>query len=460
MHPNHKIFLAESERVAFDREHRDIIKFNMSKYDAAVEKGRLRYADLELAKMRASAIKRQVINHLDEYLLQFETNIKKHGVEVFWASDAKEAVSYIIDILKDAEAKSVVKSKSMTTEELDLNKELEAVGVTSYETDLGEFIVQTAGEKPYHIVTPAMHKSRKMVADLFTKYFDTPIDSSPEYITNWVRHFLRSKYTSAEVGITGANFLIADIGAISVTENEGNALLSTAFPKVHIAIAGIEKLIPKLSDLSLFLPLLAAHGTGQQISAYNTIFTGARHAKEIDGPPKMYMILLDNGRTNLLEQTEQFEALTCIRCGACLNACPVYKNIGGYTYSATYTGPIGSVITPHLNGLKEFKHLSFASSLCGKCSEVCAVKINLHKLLLFNRRDAVNKHFTGFVEQHLIGDYKRAMLNPKFLTFGSVKLKNMLIKRLENKMWGKYRCLPKARRTFRQLWNETEQQNP
>jgi len=454
MHPNHKQFLKEAERVAFDLNHRKIIKFNMSKYDAAVAKGKARYANLEEARKRASAIKREVINHWDKYLLQFEENITQRGAKVIWANDAEEAIKEILAILEGVHAKTIVKSKSMTTEEVEFNHALEAKGIESLETDLGEFIVQVAGEKPYHIVTPAMHKSRKNIADLFTEKFNLPVDSSPEYITNYVREFLRKKYQTAEVGVTGANFLVADIGAVSVTENEGNALMSTAFPKVHLVIAGIEKLIPSINDLPLILPLLAVHGTGQQITAYNSLFTGPRQKGEVDGPDEMIVILLDNGRTHLLEQTEQFEALTCIRCGACLNACPVYKNIGGYTYSATYSGPIGSILSPHFNGMKAFKHLSFASSLCGKCTESCAVKIELHKLLLYNRRDAVNQGYTGFVEKHIMGDYTKAMLNRSLLDIGTPAMRNFSAKLVGNKLWGRRRVFPTLKKSFSKQWKE------
>jgi L-lactate dehydrogenase complex protein LldF len=288
----------------------------------------------------------------------------------------------------------------MVTEEIKLNAFLEKNGVESLETDLGEYIVQLAGQHPYHIVTPAMHMSKEDVAELFTKKFDLKPNSTPEEITSFVRGLLREKFYNAEVGITGANFLVAETGSVCLTENEGNALMSVSFPKVHIVVAGIEKLIPRLSDLDLFWPLLATHGTGQNITVYNSIISGPRQDDESDGPDEMYVILLDNNRTELLGKKNQRRSLTCIRCGACLNACPVYKNIGGHAYGTTYSGPIGSVITPWLAGMKEFKHLSYASSLCGSCTEVCPVKVNLHELLLYNRSDSYSRDtgwqcFTG-----------------------------------------------------------------
>lgn len=401
-------FTRDAEAIAFDVKHRNTIKFNISRYDAAVSRGMARYNNVEAAKREAAAIKRDVLQNWAKYLLQFEDNISSRGVEVLWANDTAEATSFIEKILKENEARLLVKSKSMTTEEIELNETAGRVGCESVETDLGEFIVQVAGEKPYHIVTPAMHKSKGDVAKLFHEKFGTPINSTPEEMTEYVRQVLRKKYTTAEVGVTGANFLIADIGGISVTENEGNALMSTAFPKIHIVIAGIEKVIPRMTQLGLFYPLLAAHGTGQQMTAYNTIFTGPRQANETDGPEKMIVILLDNGRTTVYNDDEAYEALSCIRCGACLNGCPVYKTIGGYTYDTTYSGPIGSVLTPFLRGFKDFSHLSFASTLCGKCVEVCPVKIPLTDILLSNRRKAVEQGLRPQAEKMLMKGFRLA----------------------------------------------------
>jgi L-lactate dehydrogenase complex protein LldF len=335
-----------------------------------------------------------------------------------------------------------VKSKSMTTEEIDLNHTAESVGCRSVETDLGEFIVQIAGEKPYHIVTPAMHKSKGDIARLFHEQFATPIDSTPEEMTDFVRKMLRKQYPEAEIGVTGANFLIAETGSISVTENEGNGLMTTAFPKVHIVVAGIEKIIPKLNHLGLLYPVLASHGTGQQITAYNSIISGPRKAKETDGPEKMYIILLDNGRTELFGDDESYEALACIRCGACLNACPVYKTIGGYTYDTTYSGPIGSVLTPFLKGFKDFSHLSFASTLCGKCVEVCPVKIPLTDILLTNRRKAVEQGYRPMYEKIAMKGFSLATSDRKRMDMAGGKIKNIVTLPLNKVGWGPHRLMP------------------
>ena len=436
-------FSKASKKIAFDVNHRKTIKFNIARYDAAVEKGMARYENVELAKQNAAAIKRDVLANWDKYLLEFEQNCTANGAEVHWAADSAEATDFIKDILAQNNARLLVKSKSMTTEEIELNHVSESVGCESVETDLGEFIVQVAGEKPYHIVTPAMHKSKGDIAKLFNEKFNTPIDSTPQEMTEYVRQVLRKKYTTAEVGVTGANFLIADIGGISVTENEGNGLMTTAFPKVHIVIAGIEKIIPKMHQLGLFYPLLAAHGTGQQVTAYNTIFTGARKTNEVDGPEKMYVILLDNNRTTVFADDEAYESLACIRCGACLNACPVYKTIGGYTYDTTYSGPIGSVLTPFLRGFKDFSHLSFASTLCGKCVEVCPVKIPLTDILLSNRRKAVEQNLRPKAEKIAMQGFK--LISSKRAGFNLVSgfVKNIVTSPFNYVMWGPNRSMPK-----------------
>lgn len=442
-------FAADAAKIAFDTKHRNTIKFNISRYNAAFTRGLERYRDVEKAKINAAAIKREVLKNWDRYLLEFEKNMTANGAEVLWAENAQEATEYIRKILTENEARLLVKSKSMTTEEIELNETAESLGVESVETDLGEFIVQVAGEKPYHIVTPAMHKSKEDIATLFHEKFSTPANSTPEALTDYVRGVLRKKYTAAEIGVTGANFLIADIGGISVTENEGNGIMSTAFPKVHIVIAGIEKIIPKMIQLGLFYPLLAAHGTGQQITAYNSIFTSPRRAAETDGPEKMVVILLDNGRTTIFADDEACESLACIRCGACLNGCPVYKTIGGYTYESTYSGPIGSVITPFLKGFKDFSHLSFASSLCGRCNEVCPVKIPLTDILLANRRKTVEQGLRPRAEKGIMGGFRLISSRRAGFDFFPSVMKNLGTAPFNYFGWGPHRKMPRfAKKSF------------
>ncbi|MBK9415415.1 MAG: iron-sulfur cluster-binding protein [Bacteroidetes bacterium] len=446
-------FLIDAEDRVFNKEHRRKLAFNILQYDKKVVDGKLQYDDFETARQRAAMLKWKVMENLDKYLTEFESNFSKRGGKVIWAQDADEAISEMMRIMKHAKAKTVVKAKSMTTEEIHVNEALTAENIESLETDLGEFIVQLRNESPYHIVTPAMHLSKEDVAKTFNEKFKLPLTSTPKEITAFVREKLREKYQIADVGITGANFLIADSGSVCVTENEGNALMSIAFPKIQIAIVGIEKIIPTLTDLDLFWPLLATHGTGQNITVYNSISTGPRQDGELDGPDEMYVILLDNGRTQLLAQQEQRQALSCIRCGACLNGCPIYKGVGGHAYGSTYSGPIGSIITPHFKGMEEFKHLSYASSLCGKCTEVCPVKIDLHKLLLYNRRDSVEQKLNPFSEKFIFTIWKKAMLNRSLMNGGGSRIKNFFLRNFFRSKWGERRELPEvAPKSFNEMW--------
>jgi L-lactate dehydrogenase complex protein LldF len=447
-------FIAKSTIKAADKEHRRKINFNIGKYNAVVPKGKEQFSDVNLARERAKNIKWKAIETLDKQLETFEANITRRGAKVIWAEDAQQALDAIKKICEEKNCKTLVKSKSMVTEEIHLNDFLEKNGIESVETDLGEYIQQLDGEPPYHIVTPAMHKSKEDVAKLFAEKLGTDPKATPEQLTQTARIILREKYVHAEIGVTGANFIITDIGGIAITENEGNARLSCSMPKTHIVIAGIEKVIPSMTDLGLFWPLLSTFGTGQMVTVYNTILTGPRQANETDGPDDMYVILLDNGRTNIMANEKQRESLYCIRCGACLNACPVYKNIGGHSYGATYSGPIGSVITPHLKNMDEWKHLSYASSLCGNCTEVCAVKINLHELLLENRHESVEQGNSSYGEKIAWKMWKQGMLHRKWMNIASGKIKNWVVNSMI-KGWKEQRGeMNFPDKSFNQLWKE------
>jgi L-lactate dehydrogenase complex protein LldF len=449
-------FLDRSTDKAADLEHRRKINFNIGKYNSVVPVGKQQFTDVNLARERAKNIKWRAIETLDQQLEEFEMKLQKRGGKVIWAETAQEALDAILAICKEKNCKSIVKSKSMVTEDIHLNKFLEENNIESVETDLGEYIQQLDNEPPYHIVTPAMHKSKEDVARLFTEKLNTPPGLSPEQLTLVAREKLREKYVRAEIGVTGANFIIPEIGGIAVTENEGNARLSCSWPKTHIVVVGIEKVIPSVTDLALFWPLLATYGTGQRITSYNTIVSGPRRGNEPDGPEDMYVILLDNGRTNLLQNPKSRESLYCIRCGACLNACPVYKNIGGHAYGTTYSGPIGSVITPHLKDIGEWKHLSYASSLCGNCTEVCAVKINLHELLLENRHEAVEEGSSAWAEKIAWKVWRKASLSRGMMNMGNRKVKNWVVNKLI-KSWSAHREeLDFPASTFNQQWKEKQ----
>lgn len=455
MHQTASTFLEASEKKALDLGHRQTINFNIGKYNAAVKVGKQQFADLPVARERAKNIKWRAIEHLDNHLEEFEMNFTRRGGKVIWAETAEQVQQEILAICQAKQCKSIVKSKSMATEEVHLNDFLAQHNIECVETDLGEYIQQLDGEPPYHIVTPAMHKSKEDVARLFAEKLGTPPDLTPEQLTLVAREKLRQKYLEAEIGITGANFILADTGSVAVTENEGNARLSTAFPKTHIVLVGIEKVLPSVADLALFWPLLATYGTGQKVTAYNSIFSGPRQEGETDGPEEMYVILMDNGRTNILQDTAARESLYCIRCGSCLNACPVYKNIGGHSYATTYSGPIGSVITPHLKGMDNYMHLSFASSLCGNCTEVCPVRINLHELLLHNRQKAVEENHTSGGEKFAWFVWKQGCTSRRTMNMASGKMKNFFFRKFFAKSWGESRELPVfAAKSFNQQWKE------
>ena len=381
--------------MAKDLRHRKIIRTALRNYEVVRDKRKASFQDWQGARQLAAETKWEAINHLDKHLEQFVAKVESRGAKVHWASNAAQARDIVLKIVQDKKAKSVIKSKAMTSEEIHLNEALEKAGLVVVESDLGEFIVQLRHEAPYHIVFPSMHLTRGEIRELFQKELGEASSDSPEELTMVARRVLRQKYITADIGITGANFAIAETGMISITENEGNARLTAALPKTMISLIGIEKVLPKFEDLALFLPMLATMGTGQALTCYNTMYSGPRQPGETDGPDEWHIVLLDNHRTELLADAEQRDALHCIRCGACLNVCPIFRNVGGHTYGTTYSGPIGSVITPHLRGLQDWKHLSGASSLCGACTETCPVKIDLHHHLLHNRRNAVKEKPTA-----------------------------------------------------------------
>ncbi|HEX5483182.1 MAG TPA: LutB/LldF family L-lactate oxidation iron-sulfur protein [Terriglobia bacterium] len=336
---------------------------------------------------RARALKREVIEHLDEYLAQFADRVEGRGGKVHWAATGDEVCSIVREIAQRAGVKEFVKSKTMVGEEVELNQALEAAGIRPVETDLGELIIQLAGDRPAHIVAPAIHKTRQDVSDLFVEHLHSERTTEPERLTAIARRALRQSFVRAEMGVSGANFAVAETGTLVLVENEGNIRFCTTAPRIHVALVGIEKLIPRFDDLAVFLRLLGRSGTGQKLTVYTSLLTGPRREGE-DGPDEMHVVLVDNGRIATLSDEKMREALYCIRCGACLNACPVYRKIGGHAYGWVYSGPIGALITPEFNGIGAARELPFASSLCGACREVCPVRINIPDLLLHLRTKA------------------------------------------------------------------------
>jgi L-lactate dehydrogenase complex protein LldF len=338
-------------------------------------------ADSDALRDHAKRIKEHTLSHLDRYLEQLEASIHQRGGHVHWAANAEDARRIVLDIARKTNSRRIVKSKSMTSEEVHLNPALEAAGLEVTETDFGEFVIQLAGERPSHLVAPAVHHTRESIARLLSQHSGETLADEPYALAQAGRRLLREKFARADMGISGANFAVAETGTIVLVSNEGNARLTTTCPRIHVALMGIEKVLPRWIDLPVFLKLLARAATGQTLSVYTSLITGPRRPNDADGPDEFHLVLLDNGRSRLLA-TPFRESLQCIRCGACLNACPVYRRIGGHAYGGVYSGPIGSILTPLYDSVADNPHLPHASSLCGACQAACPVKINIPHMLI------------------------------------------------------------------------------
>ncbi|MEM7008796.1 MAG: LutB/LldF family L-lactate oxidation iron-sulfur protein [Thermodesulfobacteriota bacterium] len=429
----------------------------------------------EELRSAAREVKKETISNLDKYLLMLEDSVKSKGGRVHWAKDSKDASEIIIKIAEDSNVKSVVKSKSMATEEIELNDKFNEAGIKVVETDLGEYIIQLAGEHPSHIIAPAIHKTKDDISRLFSDTFDIPYYDKPEDLTKFAREKLRNEFLNADMGVSGANFAVAETGTIVVVENEGNARMTTTVPRIHVALVGIEKLIPRYEDLSLFLTVLARSATGQKSSTYVSFITGPKRQSDIDGPEEFHLVLLDNGRSNILASDETRESLYCIRCGACLNNCPVYRQVGGHSYGWAYSGPIGAIINPQLLGLDKASELPFASSLCGACHDVCPVKIDFPKVLLELRKNVVESKSKStrlgeaFLEKTGIKLWRFAMMNERIYKTTN-KLGYYLQKPFRSgddklnslpypfSRWTEQRDFPAvAKKTFRESWADIKQ---
>ncbi|MBV8113915.1 MAG: iron-sulfur cluster-binding protein [Silvibacterium sp.] len=372
-------------------------------------------ADWQPLRTAGAAIRREALRHLDRYLELFEKQLTAAGGHVHWAADAEEARRIIAGLVRDAQAKAVIKIKSMTTAEINLNPSLEADGVKVYETDLAELILQLGNDQPSHIIAPALHKNRHQVRELFAREMHLPdLADDPPALTEAARRYLREKFLTVRTAICGANFLVADTGSICIVESEGNGRMCLTLPDTLISVAGIEKVIPRFSDLEVLLQTLPRAATGERMNPYNSIWTGVTPG---DGPQNLHIVLLDNGRSNLLSNEITRQTLQCIRCGACLNTCPVYRQTGGHAYGSVYSGPIGAILTPQLFSLEYAQSLPYASSLCGACYEVCPVKINIPEVLVYLRSRVVekNEHSLGsLLNQERIGMKMMARI---FLSF-------------------------------------------
>lgn len=424
------------------------------------------FADMDTLRDRARLIRAHTLSKLDVFLAEFAENVEVNGGCVFWAKDAAEANDYVVSLADATHVRQVVKSKSMVTEEIELNHALEAAGVKVVESDLGEFIIQLAGEKPSHIIAPVLHKTRFQVGKLFESKLNVHYTDDPVALNDIARAHMRDIFLSADMGISGVNFGVAESGTVSLVTNEGNGRFTTTTPPIHVAIMGMERLVPTLADLATMLPVLEISATGQRLTVYNNLITGPRRPGEPDGPEELHVVILDNGRSETLA-TEVAEILYCIRCGACLNICPVYRSIGGHAYGSVYPGPLGSVVTPALMGMDQWHQLPHASTLCGACKEICPVRIDIPRLLLQLRDTSTRSDHSPAWLRTGLRIYAILVRRPALFTLGlriaSVATRLFARKGWLNTLpsplngWTDYRAFRAlAKKSFRQLWAERE----
>jgi L-lactate dehydrogenase complex protein LldF len=423
----------------------------------------------------AGNIKAHALDHLDFYLEQFADNVEKAGGHVHFASNAEEANQLVIDIAKKTNSKLVVKSKSMVSEETELNGALTAAGIEPVETDLGELIVQIAGDHPSHLVYPIVHMRAKQVGEIFAKFFNVPFTEDPQQLAEMARVYLRNRFNQADMGVSGVNFACADTGSIVLCTNEGNGRMCTSRMRVHVAMMGMEKIIPRFADLPVFLKLLARSAGGQPLTQYSNIITGPRRTEgggELDGPEEFHIIIMDNGRSRILA-SDYRDTLRCIRCGACLNACPIYRKVGGHTYGSIYPGPIGALITPLFNGLEHHEHLPQATSLCGACYEACPVKINIPEMLIAMKGDLKLVGKTPWYEKFIFRLWTISLSNKPIYILAQ-KLQRFAMRHLFKKSkdgwltklpgpakgWTAVRDFPQPpKKSFRELWTAHKRKN-
>lgn len=443
----------EACEIAFDDEHWQIINYNTGCYEKDFAKGKEKYRNMELEKERAYNLSNKSLMQLEKLLVDFETHFNQNGGKVLWARDAEDARTLIFDLLVREKVNKVARTNSTILDEIDLNPFLSRKNIGLVETSVSRLVLQTQNLRAYHPLSPAIHLSKEEVDDLLNGKYKLKKDSSLRQVVNFVRHQVSKDLAEVEACITGANFLLSDEGGVVLTENEGNILKATSMAKIHIVVTGIAKVIPSMEDLSVLLPLLSSHATGQSLSAFNTVTFGP--SKSGGGPSQMYVIVMDNDRSQLLSHEKQRKMMSCIHCGACVSVCPVYKNIGGYAYDTSYVGPMGNVMIPLMRGLKEYEFLASACSLCGKCTEICPVKIPLDDLIVENRH---------LVNTEKVGDAKLDAMF-KLMVWHCKSRKRMdsplFMKRIELKQflgsaWGERRELPEfAPKSFSQLWKAT-----
>ena len=461
-------FYERVDEALHDQQLQAALQRASGKFDVARKKAWQSLDDSTALRTHAKQVKSHTLGHLDEYLGQLTANVRQAGGQVHFANDTTVAQTIIRDIIQTAGETLAVKSKSMTTEEVHLNEALLSAGIEPVETDLGEWIIQLAGDTPSHIVAPAIHKSREQVIELFSEVTGEDLgEADIATLTAVARRELRKQFLAAGVGISGVNFAVAETGTLVTVTNEGNGRLVTSKPRIHIALMGLEKVVPTWNDLTVFLELLARSATGQTLSVYTQMVTGPRREGELDGPEELHLVILDNGRSQLLG-TEFEEALQCLRCGACLNTCPVYRVLGGHAYGSVYSGPIGAVLTPLFQDRQEYADLPQASTLCGACKDACPVQIDLPRMLLALRRLGAegSPRTTKLGERIAFKGYAQATKNPSFynMALHAMRLGARPFTDESNHInhapspvngWTDYRDLPApAQRPFRERWQD------
>lgn len=446
-----KTIFKQGCEVAFDEEHWQKINYSTGCYEQSFAKGKVNYRNLDLEKQRAYTLRNKSLLGLEKLLVDFETHFTDNGGKVLWARNADDALTMIFDLIRKEKANTIMRSNSTVLDEIELNGFLERKNIRVMETEIGRFILHLDKQKPYHPLSPSLHLSKEENNAILTENYKLKPDSSVKQMVNFVRHEMTIECKDVPICITGANFLVSDAGGVVLTENEGNILKYTSTTKVHIVVAGIAKVIPNIDDLSVLLPLLSLHASGQSMTAFDTITFGP--AKNGNSPEQMYVILLDNNRSELLSHENQRKVMSCIHCGACVSVCPIYKNIGGYSYGTKHIGPVGTVMTPLMEGLEDYNYLNSACSLCGKCVEICPVKIPLDDLIIKNRHLAMtekagNVRFDAMLKAMIWHcKSRKKMDSPLFL-------KKLELKRLLGPLWGE-RPMPEfASKSFSQQWRE------
>ena len=442
----------ESSALAFDEEHWQKINYSTGCFENNFVKGKENYRNLELEKQRAYTLRNKSLLNTEKLLVDFETHFAENGGKVLWARNADDALTMIFDLIRKEKANAIMRSNSTVLDEIELNGFLERKNIRVVETEVGRFVLQKGQQKSYHPLSPSIHLSKEENNAILTSNFKLKPDSSVKQMVNFVRHEVGVETQDVSICVTGANFLLSDTGGVVLTENEGNILKSTSLAKIHIVVAGIAKVIPNMDDLSVLLPLLSLHSNGQSMAACNSITFGPSTTG--NGPEQMYVILLDNNRSQLLAHETQRKVMSCIHCGACISICPVYKNIGGYSYGTKHIGPVGTVMAPLMEGLEDYNYLNSACSLCGKCVDICPVKIPLDDLIIENRHLAIMEKTGSARYESLV----KAMIwhcKTRKKMDGPLFFKKLEMKRLLGPLWGEERPMPEfATKSFSQQWRE------